>query len=467
MSKNFRSLVGIAAFVFAVLFTIVGGGQYWFLHWQLDHENTSYLRGLAEGVLKSIAFGDTWNLQGYRRTSGGPENYLVVAQNGTLIDTGGDYLRGMNLHVALPFASEYDHPVRFTSDVGEDWKLYEHKLSDGIVVLGTLQEEAPEGIDDLFATNAAQFGASVEVASRTPERKIDASFDYAIIDNNGTLLWATGGIPLKTLQPAMPAKPTFGPTRQINGEMYDVFLDPVVDRSGSQVGLITVLVDVTSDLRVLHGSAVFNTIVCALLWAFTIAFFTVFLRRVRPTTISCDQIPVLDEGETVEFKSSLRWDYVLKKRNKELERSIVKAVVGFLNSEKGGRLIIGLSDSREVLGLQADYATLERVKQDRDGFELTLRQTLIAGIGERRCARLIRTDFCSLQGKEICVVTVAPSSDPVFLKDEAGLLQLYVRVGNSTRPFGVQEALTYGRERWGGFALPRWRAYPPTPHPAG
>jgi hypothetical protein len=248
--------------------------------------------------------------------------------------------------------------------------------------------------------------------------------------------------------------------------MYDVFLDPVVDKFGSQVGLITVLVNVTSDLRVLHGSAVFNAIVAAFLWVLTIAFFTVFLRRVRPSTISCTQIPFLDEGETVEFKSSLRWDYVKQKRSKDVERAIVKSVVGFLNSEKGGTLIIGISDSKEVLGLQADYADFGSLKPDRDGFEQLLRGILIAAIGERRCARWVKTDFCSLQGKELCVVTVAPSSDPVFLKDEAGV-QLFVRVGNSTRPFGMQEALTYGRERWGGFAGPRWSRHRPIPHLAG
>jgi hypothetical protein len=265
----------------------------------------------------------------------------------------------------------------------------------------------------------------------------------------------------------MPTKLGSAPIRQIEGEMYAVFLDPVVSKSGSKVGLISVFEDVTSDERVLQGSARFNAIVAALLWVITVGFSTAYLRRIRPSTISCTQIPFLDEGETVEFKSSLRWDYVKQKRSKDVERAIVKSVVGFLNSEKGGTLIIGISDSKAVLGLQADYATFESVKRDRDGFEQLLRGTLIPAIGERRCARWVKTDFCSLQDKELCVVTVSPSSDPVFLKDETGALQLYVRVGNSTRPFGLQEALTYGRERWGGFASPRWHAHRPIPHPAG
>jgi hypothetical protein len=67
----------------------------------------------AEDLRDQIAFEDTWNLQSYRRTSGAPENYLVMTKNGTLIDTGGDYIRGINLKVSLPFDPEYDHAVSF------------------------------------------------------------------------------------------------------------------------------------------------------------------------------------------------------------------------------------------------------------------------------------------------------------------------------------------------------------------
>ena len=104
----------------------------------------------------------------------------------------------------------------------------------------------------------------------------------------------------------------------------------------------------------------------------------------------------------------------------------------------------------------------ETGKPDRDGFELKLRNILIAAVGERRCARCVKIRFCSLQGKEICVVTVAPSNEPVFLEEEAGG-PLYVRVGNSTLPFGVQEALAYARDRWGGLALPRSHTRRPPP----
>jgi hypothetical protein len=470
MSRSLRSLVVTTALIFAVLFTAVAGLQYWFLRWQLDRETKSGLRDVAEETRESIAYADTWNLQGYRRTTGGPEVYLVMAQNGTLIDTHGDTkgdLPGVILHVSLPFAVEYDHPVHYLSDVGEDWSLYVHKLHDGMVVLGVRKEETPKDMNGRFVSNAALFGTSVEEAKETPERKIDEAFDYAIIDKDGILVSAIGGIPLKTPLPAMPAAATLAPIRQIEDEKYAEYLDPVVSKSGNEVGLISVFLDVTSDQRILRNAMYFNVIVATLLWVITIAFFTAYMRPVRPSTISPAQIPFLDEGETVEFKSSFRWDIRNQMLSKDVELATVKTVVGFLNSENGGTLIIGISDSKEVLGLQADYASFKGAKHDRDVFELRLRQILMDVIGVRRCARWVKTGFCSLLGKELCVVTVAPSSDPVFIKDGTGVPQLYVRVGNSTRAFGVQEALTYAEDRWGRIALPWLNTRRNIPHPVG
>jgi len=453
MPNSFRRLVGTIALVFAVLFTTVGLGQYWFLRWQLHEETTNDLQHLAEEMRDQIAFSETWNLQSYRRTTEGPDVYFVIAQNGTLVDTHG-YLPGMLSHVSIPFTFQYDRSAPFSSDVGEDWDLYVHKLRDGLVVLGSRKEITPEGIDSLFSSNALKFGQTVAEALQTPERAIHEAFDYAIIDQNGTLRWAIGGIPLRASPPLIPTNHTLAPMRYIDKKTYASFLQPIRTRAGTPVGLVSVFEDVTDEQRTLHQSAVFNGGVAAFLWVVSVTFSAAYLRRGRPTTISCAQIPLLDEGETVEFKSSLRWDYVKQKPSKELERAIVKTVIGFLNSESGGTLVIGMSDTKEVLGLQADYATFRSVKPDRDGFEQMLRQVLIKAIGERRCARWVKTRFCSLQGKELCVVTVAPSSEPVFSEEETGG-QLYVRVGNTTRPFGVQEALAYARDRWGGLTIPK------------
>jgi|HubBroStandDraft_5_1064220.scaffolds.fasta_scaffold296248_1 hypothetical protein len=125
MSKSFKSLLGTVALVSALLFTAVAAGQYLFLNYQLQQRATDELSDLTEGMKQDIAFTDSWNLQGYRRTSTGADIYVVLADNGTLIDTGG-YLKGMVSHVSMPFRFEYERPFQVASDIGEIWSLYVH-----------------------------------------------------------------------------------------------------------------------------------------------------------------------------------------------------------------------------------------------------------------------------------------------------------------------------------------------------
>jgi hypothetical protein len=85
-----------------------------------------------------------------------------------------------------------------------------------------------------------------------------------------------------------------------------------------------------------------------------------------------DAVAIIEkgEGETIEFKSSLRWDYRAGALNKALESVIVKSVGGLLNA-KGGTLLIGVDDKGVAIGLKKDYGTLSS-RPNRDGYEQTL-----------------------------------------------------------------------------------------------
>jgi hypothetical protein len=154
------------------------------------------------------------------------------------------------------------------------------------------------------------------------------------------------------------------------------------------------------------------------------------------------------ENDTLEFKSSLRWDRKEGRVNKDLERVVLKTVAGLLNAKKGGALFLGVADSREVLGLADDYASLP--KKDRDGFELHLRQLFSRDLGDSVSVFLTLT-FHELDGNDICQVTIEPSDHPVYVT-EGQASAFYLRVGNATRPLPVNEAIRYVQTRWGGVA---------------
>ena len=65
------------------------------------------------------------------------------------------------------------------------------------------------------------------------------------------------------------------------------------------------------------------------------------------------------EGSTLEYKSSLRWDYNESRVNKDLAKVIVKTLAAFLNSQ-GGTLLIGVNDEGGLLDLEMDISTLGR-----------------------------------------------------------------------------------------------------------
>ncbi len=151
------------------------------------------------------------------------------------------------------------------------------------------------------------------------------------------------------------------------------------------------------------------------------------------------------ENAEVEFKSSARWDTRLKRVNKELELVIVRTVAGFLNSQPGGTLLIGVDDMGEAKGLRDDYKTLK--KKDKDGFE-NFFVTLLTSACGKEFSPLLRIDFPRIRGVEICRVSAKPSSKPVYVPGSSGARDLYIRAGNSTRKLNTAEAIEYSRVRW-------------------
>jgi hypothetical protein len=154
---------------------------------------------------------------------------------------------------------------------------------------------------------------------------------------------------------------------------------------------------------------------------------------------------VLQEGEhgRVEFKSSLRWDRKLLQVNKALELASLKTIAGFMNTA-GGTLLLGIDDSRQVVGIEDDYTTLR--KPDRDGYELHLVHLVSSSLGKERCLDM-SISFHTLEGKDTCMVRVEPSPKPVYLL-EGQQSSFYIRTGNQTQPLGVKESIEYVSEHW-------------------
>ncbi|MFA6482188.1 MAG: ATP-binding protein [Bacteroidales bacterium] len=141
------------------------------------------------------------------------------------------------------------------------------------------------------------------------------------------------------------------------------------------------------------------------------------------------------EGDSIEFKSTLRWDIRAAKTNPAIERSCLKTISAFLNST-GGTLLIGVRDDGSIEGIESDKFANE------DKFLLHL-WTLIRICLGRDFSPYIRTRLEKAEDKTVCAVDCQPSDRPVFLRQPGYPEEMYVRVGPSSNALDISEALRY------------------------
>lgn len=150
------------------------------------------------------------------------------------------------------------------------------------------------------------------------------------------------------------------------------------------------------------------------------------------------------ENDNVEFKSSLRWDNKRNNINNELEYEVSRASAGFMNA-KGGFLLIGVEDNKNVLGLENDYNTLKG-KKNEDGFELQFTEVINRYIG-KEYRKFLKVGFENIYGKNICYIEIKKSSKPIFIKKD-GKNEFVIRQGNRTQTLDVKETTEYIKMNW-------------------
>lgn len=114
------------------------------------------------------------------------------------------------------------------------------------------------------------------------------------------------------------------------------------------------------------------------------------------------------EGKTIEFKRDL-----------SSPKPMMKALVAFANTA-GGRLIVGVSDDRRVLGVEDPLSQEER---------------LCSMIADSIAPRLVpNIEMITIEDKTLLIAEVfLSSSRPHFLRSEGGETGVYVRLGSTNR----------------------------------
>jgi hypothetical protein len=167
------------------------------------------------------------------------------------------------------------------------------------------------------------------------------------------------------------------------------------------------------------------------------------LNHKEPINEDVQELILAGESDSVEFKSTLRYDLRSKEVNKKLEYVIAKTIAAFMNSE-GGDLFIGVDDNQNMLGLTEDINTLS--KSNIDGFELHLLEIIKKYIGAGLLSH-IKISFPIVEDTQICRIKISKSGKPVFTQHE-GKEDFFVRSGCSSQPLGREEQSAYEKSHW-------------------
>lgn len=155
------------------------------------------------------------------------------------------------------------------------------------------------------------------------------------------------------------------------------------------------------------------------------------------------------EHEFLEFKSTLRWNWRENHLDKKMEEIILKTIAAFSNKD-GGKLIIGVTDEGEILGLEPDYGTLK--EPNKDNFELHLGNIANAAFGKEFSASNLNIRFPIVDDKEICEVDIKSGLKPFYVEvtDKSGIKvkKFYIRSGNSSQELDIEETASYISKRF-------------------
>jgi hypothetical protein len=129
------------------------------------------------------------------------------------------------------------------------------------------------------------------------------------------------------------------------------------------------------------------------------------------------------EGHTIEFKETLEYDVKTNNSSKDVLLSSLKTIAGFLNAT-GGTLIIGVTDSGKITGIERDLSTMRHSNNDR--FEQKIRSCLKDRLSPQPIGK-VNISFEKFNEGTICRVDVMVNKEIIHLDGD-----IYVREGNTT-----------------------------------
>ena len=152
------------------------------------------------------------------------------------------------------------------------------------------------------------------------------------------------------------------------------------------------------------------------------------------------------EATDTEFKSTLRFDLKVGEKSRDITDAVVKTVAAFLNT-RGGTLLIGVADDKEIVGL------------DHDGFSsddefLRHLYTVVSNALGTRAAPLMKAEIIDTVRGKVCMVDCERTPVPLVCNLRKTTDAFFVRKGPATVNLVGEDRDEFQQLHWSGGASP-------------
>lgn len=153
------------------------------------------------------------------------------------------------------------------------------------------------------------------------------------------------------------------------------------------------------------------------------------------------------ENNFTEFKPSLLYNFKTQQASIGVKNTIAKVICSFLNAN-GGKLLIGVSDSGKIQGLDYDFS-LSNKENKFDFFRLEF-DNLLYQFFDKNVFNYIRADFNTDYDKIFFEISVKPSDVPFFLLNKKeNTKEFYIRTIASSQIINdIEEVVKYCLIHW-------------------
>ena len=266
LRPTLRELVRIA-FVLAVLCVIISGAQYAFVRWQTAKSDLDELTSDASNVAEALHYTTSPDLAYFNSAYIDSGPYMAINDDGTVIATNPGFRESkvgvpqFLPRVTLPWleTSAANKVIQYTSSLGVHWWLVTIPMDNGYGIVGLSEYDKAGNREHLLLSNAKLFPPKMSDFTKSDEDKIDTQVSWALVNRDGRLVAADGGLPFHVNPVTVGSSGTesgyrIGPS----GTPYYVLYSTVKDAGGNPAAVIIGYSDTSQERSTLDSMLWFS-----------------------------------------------------------------------------------------------------------------------------------------------------------------------------------------------------------------